>query len=394
MKSKNIKIKHRKYSLYSRKKNKGKQALAIILTVVIAIALCVLGFGLGKPLMDYLNGNKTPTDQSSGWTPPVETVETSAASAEATEDVESVETTEQAVSAAEVVYTIPAGVLRSAETLKSAVATAKTEGHTTVVVTLKNSVGNYLYDTERTVFHYGDIITGTLTAKEICDIITAEGLVPCARISTLKDKLSSNYLEGIKYYNFDGSGWLDAAYDNGGKAWNNPFSTKTHEYMASVITELTAAGFKEIILADTLYPVFRFVDLNTYLSNQPELGEMDKRLDALWSFVGACDTAAKNGGAKIMLEINAADMDAEDKTATTAEIMADKNRLKSVELLINYTCVSGSEYAAAKTFAGRMSSQYSGQEYSVLVVKNAVSAEGYEQMLKAFGESGITVFSE
>ncbi len=390
MKSKNIKIKHRKYSLYSRKKSKGKQVLAVILTIVIAIALCVIGFGLGRPLMEYLNGEKTPTDQSSAWTPPVETVETADPTQDPTKEMESIESAEPEP-VAEVVYTIPSGALRSAESLKSAVAAAKTEGCTTVLVTVKNGAGNYLYKTERTVFSYGDIITGTLTAKEICDIITAEGLVPCARISTLKDQRSGDYLEGIKYYNFDGSGWLDAAYENGGKAWLDPFSEKTREYLASIVTELATAGFREIVLADTMYPAFRNIDLNTFLGNQPDLADSAARLDALWGVVDACRAAADSCGATMLLEVNEADLDAADKTATTAEITADKARLKSVELLIDY---SGNGYAQAKSFAGKLGSQYSGQNYSVLITKNALSESAYEQLLKAFGESGVTVFSE
>lgn len=395
MKSKNIKIKRRKYSLYNRKKSKGSQALAVILTILIAAALCVVGFGLGRPLMEYFNGDKTPSDSSSGWTPPVEeTAET--VISEGTVDVttDSAESAEAEQPAAEVVYSIPAGALRSAESLKSAVAQAKADGYTTVIVTMKNGVGNYLYVTERSLFQYGDIISGTLSANEICDIITAEGLVPCARISTLKDKLSGNYIEGIKYYNSDGSGWLDAAYSNGGKAWLDPFSEKTAEYVSSIVTELTAAGFKNIILADTMYPVFRNVDLSTYLSNQPHLDDADARLDALWDVVNACDAAAKSNGAAIMLELTAGDLDATERLATTGEIVSDKARLRDVELLIDYDPVSGSEYAAAKAFAGKLGSTYSGQSYSVLISQNALSDDAYQQLLKAFGESGIRVFSE
>lgn len=393
MKSKNIKIKRRKYSLYTRKKSKGKQALAIILTILIAAALCVVGFGLGRPLMEYFNGSKTPTDSSSVWTPPVEDTAETVLSDE-TASAETVETAEVQQPTAEVVYTIPAGALRSADSLKSAVSQAKAEGYTTVIVTMKNSVGNYLYVTERSILQYGDIISGTLSAKEICDIITAEGLVPYARISTLKDKLSGNYLEGIKYYNYDGSGWLDAARDNGGKAWLDPFSEKTSEYVASIVTELASAGFKNIILADTMYPVFRNVDLSTYLANQPDLSDSNARLDALWDVVDACSAAAKSSGATIMLELNAEDMEAADVTATTGEIAADKTRLKSVELLIDYTPVSGSEYAGAKSFTGKLGALYSGQSYSILITRNAVSVSAYEQLLKAFSESGVRVFSE
>ncbi len=392
MKSKNIKLKHRKYSLYSKKKSKGRQALAVILTIVIVVALGVVGFGLGRPIMDYLNGGDSQTEETSGWTPPVDTSETVADTAEVTSETETVEAPE--IPTAEVIYTIPAGALRSAETLKSVAAAAKAEGFTTAVVTMKNSSGNFLYKTEHTGLQYGGIIAGTLSAQEISDIITAEGLVPCARISTLMDKMSGDYLAGLKYYTADGMGWLDARAEEGGKAWVNPFGSKTEEYCAFITTELVTAGFKKIILADTLFPQFRQMDLEVFLSNQPQLGDPAQRLDALWRVVTACETAAESGGATIMLELNAEDMDAADKTSTTAEIAADKARLTSVELLIDYTPVSGSEYAGVKSFTGKLASQYSGQKYSVLVAENSVSEDGWQQLLQAFGEAGIVVYSE
>ena len=95
-----------------------------------------------------------------------------------------------------------------------------------------------------------------------------------------------------------------------------------------------------------------------------------------------------------MLELTSEDLDATERTATTGEIAADKVRLKLVELLIDYTPVSGSEYAGAKSFAGKLNTAYSGQSYSVLVSQNALSESAYQQLLKAFGESGVRVFSE
>ena len=55
MKKKNIKIKHRKYSLYQRKKSKGRKFLTGLLMVILVAGLCVLGYGLGKPLVEYLS---------------------------------------------------------------------------------------------------------------------------------------------------------------------------------------------------------------------------------------------------------------------------------------------------------------------------------------------------
>ena len=67
----NIKIKHHNYNLYSKKKSRGKQTLAVILTVAAAAVLCVVGYSAGKPIMDYFkNRDQYTSDSSSVWTPP------------------------------------------------------------------------------------------------------------------------------------------------------------------------------------------------------------------------------------------------------------------------------------------------------------------------------------
>lgn len=70
MKKKKIKIKHRKYSLYQRKKSTSRKVLTVILMVVIVAALLVVGYGIGRPLMEYLNGKGNTSEPSSAWTPP------------------------------------------------------------------------------------------------------------------------------------------------------------------------------------------------------------------------------------------------------------------------------------------------------------------------------------
>ena len=60
----NIKIKRSKINLYNKKKSKRRQALTIIITVVVVCGLGVLGYGLGKPLLKYIQdrGNSSQTD--------------------------------------------------------------------------------------------------------------------------------------------------------------------------------------------------------------------------------------------------------------------------------------------------------------------------------------------
>ncbi len=392
MKRKPIKIKHHNYSLYPRKKSKGKQALTIILTILLLAALAVVGYGLGKPIMEYLRGERQPnTSEAMTAEATHETVAAESAdpTVEVTVEAETVEP--PVVSAKDTVFVLPTSALKTMDTLNNAIAAAKAENYTAVMVTLKSDTGLFLYNSEIDGVKGSALIAGTLSAKDICNAITSAGLVPYAKISTLKDPLSVNYIDDIRYVTADGWTWLDAAYDNGGKAWLSPFAGSTAEYVSSITAEIAAAGFKTIVLADTKYPPFRQTDYDVYLSNTPEITDPTKRVEALWSVISACDAAAKSSGAEILVMLDSADLDAADKTATSAEMANNKTKLGSVKLLIN--CEFDSDhYAMAKSLTGKMNAQYSGQKYSVNVATVGLDEQEKQELIKAFGEADITVF--
>ncbi len=391
---KKIKIKHRKYSFYSKKKSKGKQALTIIIMIVVVIGLCVVGYGLGKPLMDYFSGKTSQPDQTTASTssssqpteeadePTVEVQDT----AEAGPDNEH----EKPASA----FEISVASMKNADTLKSALASARSQGYDTVVLTLKTDGGQFLYKTESEVMRYGTTnIVGTLTAKEIADVVAAQGMTAYAAISTLKDPLTGDYAVNMRYNTADGYGWLDAAYDNGGKSWLSPFEQDTVDFMADITAELAKAGFDKVILRDVMYPMFKEVDYSYYLSNMPQLTDNSARLTALWNVVAACNAAAKSNGAEVMLQVDSADVFAAELLGTTAEAFCDKDKLTTVNIVVDYTAESGAVYAAAKSFVGRMSSTYGTLKYSVSIDESLSDAQA-QDIAKAFAESGIPVFSE
>lgn len=391
---KKIKIKHRKYSFYSKKKSKGRQALTVIIMIVVVIGLCVVGYGLGKPLMEYFSGNKTNPESTTSSTSSsvLPTVEADEPTAEPEPTVEA--KPEPQPEKPEGAYTISVSAMKNAETLNNALASAKAQGYETVVLTLKTDGGQFLYKTENEWLAYATTnIVGTLTAKEIADAVKAQGMTAYAAVSTLKDPLTGDYAVSMRYNTADGYGWLDAAYDNGGKSWLSPFAEDTVKFTADITAELAAAGFERIILCDVMYPAFKDVDYNTYLSNMPELTNSASRLNALWNVVAACDAAAKSSGASVMLQVDSQDVFAAELLGTTAEAFGDKDKLASAEIVVNYTSESGSAYAAAKSYVGRMSSTYGSLKYSIRIDESISDADA-ENIAKAFSESGIEVFSE
>jgi len=258
MKKKPIKIKRRKYSLYQKKKSKGRKALTIILMLVIIAALCVLGYGLGKPLVSYFQSRTEESQASSAWTPPQssETKSSAEETAEASAEETAQATQEQQAQESTSAYILSEDAVTSSEALNSALAAAKNGEYTDIVVTLKDETGYLLYKSNIEGISESQI-TGSLTAKQIADIITKAGFTPRARINTLYDRTTQTYGEDyICYIIADGGIWHDYYVSQGGKAWLDPFNEKTGDYLAAITAELANAGFESVILANTMYPTF------------------------------------------------------------------------------------------------------------------------------------------
>lgn len=396
MSKKGIKIKHRKYNLYHKKKSKGRQALTVVIMTAAVVALCVVGYGLGKPLMEYFNGDKTAqSDVSSDISGSEQSSQPQTDSGSSEVSDSSQEPSEPDIVEPVVyekgVYSVSVSAMKNAQSLSAALSAAKAQGYEKVLLTLKTDSGEFMYKTENARLIYAaDNIAGTLTAKELVSIAKAQGMTPYAAVSTLKDPLTGNYAVDIRYNTADGYGWLDAAANNGGKSWLSPFEQETSAFLADITAELAAAGFEKIVLRDVMYPEFKDADYNVYLSNLPQLTDRSARISALWSVISACSAAAKSGGASVMLQMDSHDLLASELLGTTAEAAGDKAMLSSVEVLVNYTVQSGAAYMAAKSVDGRLGSIYGTLNYSVYIadISNA------EEIAKAFNEAGVTVFSE
>ncbi len=394
MKKKNIKIKHRKYSLYQRKTSKGRKVLTVLLMILLIAALCVIGYGLGRPLVDYFSGKNNESEPSSAWTPP-----SSAATSEQTSDNTSDSGTaeqsseEQQPAGASSAFILPESAVLSSDSLNSALAAAKNGGYTDITVTMKDDTGNFLYKT--TVKGVAETqITGTLTAKQIAEIITKAGFTPHARISTLLDRTTQSYDgEYICYMIADGGIWHDFYVDQGGKSWLSPFEAGTAKYLAAITAELANAGFSSIILANTVYPAFNPQDYTNFL-RQLSIADDSARLKALWSVVSACSAAAKSGGRELLLEMSDADLFAAEKGLTSAELAGDKEKLKTVSLLVDFTPGENAGYAETKAFIGRLSATYPGQSFSARLKTSSFSEQALAEVRRAFDDSGIAVFSE
>ncbi len=387
----NIKIKHHNYNLYSKKKSRGKQTLAVILTVAAAAVLCVVGYSAGKPIMDYFkNRDQYTSDSSSVWTPP--TAEDTSHAETVPPAIESVESTEPPAEeySLENTFILSEGAALNSGSLNSAIAAAKNGGYTGVAVTLKDADGYFLYKSDIEGIRDGEGVRGALTAEQICDIITKAELTPVARINTLMDHISPSGVEGIKFTATEGWTWLDNYAENGGKTWLTPFNKETSDFIGQITEELSAAGFKTIILTNTKFPNFNSVDYSLLA----DIGDASKRLTALWRVVESARRAAEKNGAEILPEMGAGLFETE-KLSTDAELADDKDKLKNLTLLIDYSAENNTDvYVEAKAFIGKMNALYPGQKYAVLIKGSGFSGSTFAEVKRAFEESGIVVFSE
>lgn len=390
MKSKktNIKIKRSKVNLYNKKKSKTKQVVAIIITAAAACALCILGYGIGKPLMDFFK-NRGSTFSESSWTPGSTDSENSGTSTGSSVGSSAPEQEPPPPEKKNSIYFLSGEAALSTASLSAELAAAKAAGHSVVAVTLKDSDGIFLYKSS-----IDKISTkGTLSAAQIAEEIEKAGFIPAAKISTVKDKTNGPAL-GCQYKFSYGGTWIDDRADRGGKTWLSPFDDKTLAFIKGITSELSQAGFKRIIAADTMYPNFFVVDIKSNLAHLP-LSDSTKRAEALWNVINAAKDGAETGGAKLYIEMDGASLITDKRDGTNAELVNSAASLKTAKLIVNYSPADSADnaYNAAKEFASGMNKALGGAECAVRIT-GSFSASMLENVKKAFDEAGIESFSQ
>lgn len=411
----NIKIKRSKFNLYNKKKSKARRALRIIITIVVVCGLGVLGYGLGKPIIKYLQDNNSSRQESdtSALLSSIINSELMSSTADEMSSTNSTSETSEPVPLphiSEKIYFLSDSAVSSESSLTSELAKAKSEGCSVAAVTVKDTTGFMLYKTNITSVKDTEVVSGTLSASQIASLISKEGLVPAARINTLMDRLSPPYVDGSYRIVAEqgGGSWHDNKPEKGGKLWLSPFKTQTAQYIGDITSELSAAGFKHIICANTRYPAFHTVDITTYLTDLP-LTDSAKRAQALWNVVSSAKSSAEKNGAELWLEMSGTSLIAESKNCTDAELVLDKTQLKNIKIAVNYDLtsstpgttdtpdassssgVSGSpDYNRAKDFAVKAKTVLNDAQFAVRLPQT-LTGEALNDVKKAFSEADITI---
>ncbi len=137
------------------------------------------------------------------------------------------------------------------------------EGCTSVIVPLKQTGGYIYYASSVEGANGSGAVKSNLQLSEIVSAIKSKGLTPIAEVSTLYDNVYSQVYT-IASYKFADDGttsWWDNSQEKGGKPWLSPYSEYSKQYLASLASEISNAGFTKIICTDFVFPPFRDSDV-------------------------------------------------------------------------------------------------------------------------------------
>ncbi|MDE6725340.1 MAG: putative glycoside hydrolase, partial [Ruminiclostridium sp.] len=296
--------------------------------------LIYVGYTAAGPLISYIqSGGSSGTVTS--WTPDESGVGGSENNGSEPSSADtSLEITTQPREASSIgTYLISRNALKSKDALNSALDSAKNSGFGIVLIPLKDDSGAILYKSQIDyIANVKELVTGTLSAKDIADAVKAKGLVPKAVIPTLLDKISPDYVNDTGYYFADSPdiSWYDKAPDNGGKRWVDPYRAGTKKYYSDMVKELKTAGFEEIALSELRYP-----DLHD--SDEPRLGSKfftADRYKGLSELYQGCYNASDK---KAAVSVNIKDvLDGKGQSFyRTAEILTDKSFSGKIFLTVN-----------------------------------------------------------
>lgn len=435
-----------------RKQRQIRGFLSLIFTLTIVVGIGVLGYNVAKPVFKYFQnddenssaeGSETSQPvydtyevltfdteepvitsdniESSDYTVtavttddeivtgvPTEAAETTRQTSVSTgysslelddDDITPPETTADNANSYNSAYHLNTEDLESISNLKSALSKAVHQtGCTTVIVPLKQTGGYIYYASNVDGARNSTAVKSNLTLDEIVSSITGEGLTPVAEVSTLYDNIYPQIytVASYKFADDTATSWWDNSKEKDGKPWLSPFSDYSKQYLASLASEISNAGFKDIICTDFVFPPFRDSDVEL-------LGDYvvaDDRYQALLSVAYAMEDAV-NDGTKLSVSFSA-----NDAIGGSAEVLvpSEMNGLSVTPVIdiANFGSsvttfrgesfdLSGSTFNKAIGVIEALESVCDGLDMTPCFTKSSLSDDDFQQIIKAAKTLGYDV---
>lgn len=177
----------------------------------------------------------------------------------------------------------------SAEALNAALSKASAEGYHAVVMPLKQYGGTLYYASQVEGAAESGAVVSEWSAETLVSMATTQGLIPMAQMVTIADYCYPTYsFESGYFFEDTDDRWLDDKESEGGKPWMNPRAEASKDYLCAIANELSAAGFVQVLCADTKYPDFYASDLS-YIGK--DVSDSERRADGLAGVLNALDSA-------------------------------------------------------------------------------------------------------
>ena len=306
-KQKPVKIKRYKNSMGTSAvtAHKVKQLLPIVAAV---LAIVLVGFLLGKPVLNMLSGaGKGDSSSSSQIVNTSSKMEDSSVQTDVSQPSSDAQSDNpqpeivQPVAKTRIYYYADTSALSTEAGIDGVIAQMKSKGATHLVFDIKNQDGNLLY---ASADQYGSQLVAdkTVDIKALVSKLSQNGITPVARMYTFMDKLISNVERStaVMYQGTD-TRWLDSSAALGGKAWANPASQIMRDYIISLTDEVMSLGIKEIVYAGFHTPTGYSLDKRDFGAT------MDQVLASMRSLYNTLEAkvSAKGGRCSLQVEYSA-----------------------------------------------------------------------------------------
>lgn len=262
-------------------------------TTLISLLVVAVAGGIGwfayEPVYNFVVGigssRPAQPDQSSSQVTPDATPEPSAAPAPPEM---------QSGGMPSRMYYLPAATIMNKALLDTALADIVAKGGDGVMFDLKNEAGLVLYDSSLPIVTKNlALAEQTYSLSQLTAAIQEAGLTPVGRLFAFKDHTSTASMnEGAVKYMDSKVNWIDNAKADGGKAWLNPNSALSRDYILQLVEEATAGGVHCLVLDGVQFPTGFSLNMATY-------GGIPDKSAVLADFITAARQKAEGSGGEL-----------------------------------------------------------------------------------------------
>lgn len=191
-------------------------------------------------------------------------------------------------------YYLPEAIIMNTAQLNIALADIKAKGGDGVMFDLKNEAGLVLYDSSLPIVTENlALAEQTYSLAQLTATIKGAGLAPVGRLFAFKDHTATASMnEGAVKYMDSKVNWIDNAKADGGKAWLNPNSALSRDYILQLVEETTASGVSCLVLDGVQFPTGFSLNMATY-------GGIPDKSAVLADFVTAARQKAEASGGEL-----------------------------------------------------------------------------------------------